>query len=179
MSASSFVLSGMFSGEFGAILQQYPALLGVLLPSMNRARESANHMKTLSNLRQIGLSVIMHAQAHNDEMPATLGDTLPYTRSGSVYLSPHSSVSVPEDFQQRSPEDQAKWVNANASYIYLRPAGKLRQIKGEVIVAYENPDLVPPGQPIGAVFGDGHAESLDRARLDALLQAQNAAPGGL
>ena len=37
-------------------------LIGVLLPSLSKAREAANKTKCLSNLHQIGLAMFMYQQ---------------------------------------------------------------------------------------------------------------------
>ena len=44
-------------------------LISILLPSLNRARASANSVKCLSNLRQIGTGYLMYTQANNGYLP--------------------------------------------------------------------------------------------------------------
>jgi prepilin-type N-terminal cleavage/methylation domain-containing protein/prepilin-type processing-associated H-X9-DG protein len=46
-------------------------LIGLLLPSLGRARESANRTKCLSNLRQIGMALIQYCNDNKGYFPAT------------------------------------------------------------------------------------------------------------
>jgi prepilin-type N-terminal cleavage/methylation domain-containing protein/prepilin-type processing-associated H-X9-DG protein len=56
-------------------------LLAILLPSLNRARESANQVACLSNLRQLGLAFVMYTGDNRGwfPYPAALGETDPKT----------------------------------------------------------------------------------------------------
>lgn len=45
-------------------------LISILLPALNRARESAATLTCLSNLRQAGLGIRMYTEANNDVLPA-------------------------------------------------------------------------------------------------------------
>ena len=44
-------------------------LISILLPTLNRARQSANAAVCLSNERQIGLAMTLYANAHNGSLP--------------------------------------------------------------------------------------------------------------
>ena len=44
-------------------------LIGILLPSLSRARESANNVKCQSNLRQVALGCIMYANDNKGYLP--------------------------------------------------------------------------------------------------------------
>ena len=44
-------------------------LIGILLPTLSRARAQANSLWCLSNLRQMGMGMVMYAQAHKERLP--------------------------------------------------------------------------------------------------------------
>src|SRR5881296_3824773 len=44
-------------------------LIGILLPTLSKARESARRTQCLSNLRQIGTYLNMYANAYNGQVP--------------------------------------------------------------------------------------------------------------
>src|SRR5262249_49099968 len=48
-------------------------LIGILLPALNKARESARQVKCLSNIRQLSLATISFANEHKGWMPAQAG----------------------------------------------------------------------------------------------------------
>ena len=51
-------------------------LVGILLPTLGKAREAANRTKCLSNLRQIGTALQMYANANKDQVPlGTIGSS--------------------------------------------------------------------------------------------------------
>jgi prepilin-type N-terminal cleavage/methylation domain-containing protein/prepilin-type processing-associated H-X9-DG protein len=50
-------------------------LISILLPSLNRARETANRVKCSSNLRQIGQAMILYANDNKGSYPRTVAGT--------------------------------------------------------------------------------------------------------
>jgi type II secretory pathway pseudopilin PulG len=56
-------------------------LISILLPSLNRARETANRVKCASNLRQIGLAIMQYSNDSKGPFPRTL-----YNGSGNPYV---------------------------------------------------------------------------------------------
>jgi prepilin-type N-terminal cleavage/methylation domain-containing protein len=52
-------------------------LISILLPSLNKARETANKAKCASNLHQIGLALIMYQNDNSQAYPKTPQDTTP------------------------------------------------------------------------------------------------------
>jgi len=54
-------------------------LISILLPSLSRARESANNVKCLSNLRQIGVAFVMYTNENQGSFPFRAG----YNRQSS------------------------------------------------------------------------------------------------
>src|SRR5690348_15851082 len=51
-------------------------LIGILLPALNRARESARQAKCLNNMRQIAVATVMFAQENKGLMPARGGSAI-------------------------------------------------------------------------------------------------------
>jgi prepilin-type N-terminal cleavage/methylation domain-containing protein/prepilin-type processing-associated H-X9-DG protein len=47
-------------------------LISILLPSLNRARETANRVKCASNLRQIGQALLLYSNENKGQYPRTL-----------------------------------------------------------------------------------------------------------
>jgi prepilin-type N-terminal cleavage/methylation domain-containing protein/prepilin-type processing-associated H-X9-DG protein len=48
-------------------------LIAILLPALNKAREQANQIKCLSNIRQLGIAFIMYADANQGRYPFAAG----------------------------------------------------------------------------------------------------------
>jgi prepilin-type N-terminal cleavage/methylation domain-containing protein/prepilin-type processing-associated H-X9-DG protein len=44
-------------------------LIAILMPALSRARDQANMVKCMSNMRQIGQAYMMHAQEHRNHVP--------------------------------------------------------------------------------------------------------------
>jgi prepilin-type processing-associated H-X9-DG protein len=57
--------------ELMVVLGVLAVLLGILIPSLSKARESANRAKCLSNLRQIGMAYAMYSLDHHGYLPKT------------------------------------------------------------------------------------------------------------
>src|SRR3989440_8755492 len=49
-------------------------LIGILLPALNKARESARQVKCLSNIRQLSLATMSFANDHKGIMPGMAGN---------------------------------------------------------------------------------------------------------
>src|SRR5262245_2154434 len=67
-------------------------LISILLPSLNRARETANRVKCASNVRQIALAMIMYANDNKGIFPRSLDNQT--TNVGSNY----SLAATPDPF---------------------------------------------------------------------------------
>ena len=55
--------------ELLAVIGIIAVLIGILMPVLSRAREHARRTKCLSNLRSLGQSMIMYANANRDVLP--------------------------------------------------------------------------------------------------------------
>src|ERR1700733_5298563 len=65
--------------ELLVVIAIIAVLIGVLLPAVNRAREQANQVTCLSNLRQLAMAMIMYCQDTQGWLPRAA----PYTAPGS------------------------------------------------------------------------------------------------
>jgi prepilin-type N-terminal cleavage/methylation domain-containing protein/prepilin-type processing-associated H-X9-DG protein len=92
-------------------------LISILLPSLNRARETANRVKCASNLRQIGQAIQLYAGDNKGAYPRTL-----YT-SGSAATWATGTNAAPQDpFATGATESQN---DVSAALFLLLRAGDL------------------------------------------------------
>ena len=66
-------------------------LISILLPSLNRARETANRVKCSSNLRQIGQAMLLYANENRQAWPRTVSDSA--STAWTAYTGPVASVT--------------------------------------------------------------------------------------
>ena len=69
-------------------------LISILLPSLSRAREQASKVKCLSNLRQIGLAVIMYTNENKGYFPAAARGDLPHAEDFIYWQSSSANAAA-------------------------------------------------------------------------------------
>jgi len=72
-------------------------LISILLPSLNRARETANRVKCASNLRQIGQALLMYSNENKGNYPRTfysVGPNAIVVSSGSTWSDPFQPTNT-------------------------------------------------------------------------------------
>jgi len=134
--------------------------ISVLLPSLNRARETANRVKSAANLKQIGSGAILYANENKGAAPPDLGKLI--TDEGLTareFICPSGDTSLPMTISTGTPEQQAAWVNAHSDYVYVKPAGPLSAVASDVPLAYEKLGLHGK-DGINILYGDGHVDFL-------------------
>jgi prepilin-type N-terminal cleavage/methylation domain-containing protein/prepilin-type processing-associated H-X9-DG protein len=79
-------------------------LAAILFPVFARARENARRASCMSNLKQIGLGMMMYVQDYDETFPAyAMGTQIwidllkPYTKSTQVFLCPSAPATTPSN----------------------------------------------------------------------------------
>lgn len=135
-----------------------PAVLAsVLLPSLNRARETANRVKCASNQREIGQAILLYGNEHRGKYPPDLG-TLLKTQPIEIdaFVCPSSGDAVPADIRGGTKDAQAAWVNSSSSFVYLGQTFTFN-IPADTVVLYEKSDDHDQ-DGMNLLFADGHVE---------------------
>lgn len=145
----------------------------ILLPSLNRARETANRVKSASNLRQIGLANMLYANENGGKFADDLG-TLARTQD----INPDAFVSPRTGKQLRmgpgmSPEQIADLVESHTDYVWLGKGLTTATATADRVIAYENYERVSDG--VNLLYGDGHVEF--QLMNDAFEQIERARAG--
>ena len=71
-------------------------LISILLPSLNRARETANRVKCASNLKQIGLAILLYSNENKGLYPRTKASTP--TTTGTMHYMTAVGHTAPDPF---------------------------------------------------------------------------------
>jgi prepilin-type N-terminal cleavage/methylation domain-containing protein len=100
-------------------------LVSILLPTLNRARESANRTKCLANLRGIGQLVTMYANAYKGKIP------IGYSGSASGSNTAYSENYWMARYNNAAPE-KYRWCALGL----LFPAGLIKESSAEGMIFY-------------------------------------------
>ena len=151
-------------------VQTSALLASILLPSLNRAREQANRVKSAANLRQIGMAVHIYANENKgkfpDDLSATIGELTP-----TVFANPRKSDPAPVGLEEA---EQKAWILQNSDYEYVGK-GLTYTAGADVVVAYEKPDGLSDG--INVLFADAHVEWMPMAQaMETIEKSRKAKP---
>lgn len=148
VSVSAVTEDGVLTVSHGALPVPVPAIgeggfaipLGasIMLPSLMRARGMAKRTVSMSNLRQIGVAVLLYSEGHQGKLPPTLQALF-------------ESGTLPKQVL-KSPLDES---DATSSYIYIN--GQNNAMDPRNVVAYENAENYD-NEGSCVLFLDGHVE---------------------
>jgi len=168
-------------GGSQVIIAEQALLVSILLPSLNRARETANRVKCGSNMRQIGQGILLYANENKGKYPPDQGTiflTQDVTQDVFICPSGGNNLGIAPSPPPGTPEyekwrkDVADAINKNSSYVYLG-AGMNVRVGAETIVLYEKPGA-HGGQGMNMLYGDGHVEFQLMQSAIQEIQKQNA-----
>lgn len=144
-------ITGICTG--GLSILSCPLMIGILLPALSRARESAQQIKSGIQLRGIGQALAMYSHEYKafPEYGADIRTRL--TANGAA---------ADELFVSPFREPQSK----EESYFYC--AGQSGDADPRGVLMFENPVLARRG--VNVLFVDGHVEILDRSQAAIALK---------
>ena len=122
------------------------------MPALAKTRQKAREVTSMSNLKQLGLAVIMYADDHDGKLPDSFEQAKQYYNNSKVLESPLK----PKGF-------------AGPSYIYVSGQKMNTGSPTMQVVAYENPEYCQ--DTIITLFLDGHVETMQKDRFLETLEA--------
>jgi prepilin-type processing-associated H-X9-DG protein len=136
-----------FGPQSQAFMGQNAMMISILLPSLNRAREAANRVKSASNLRQMGQGMFLYSNENRGKFP-------PDSATLKKYMA---DMDVKTDEMFKSPLGAGP---GGEHYVYLYYEGLNNAASAEVIVAYDAAALNRRDGRDGTnlLFADGHVE---------------------
>ncbi|MEM7681218.1 MAG: hypothetical protein AAF288_04605 [Planctomycetota bacterium] len=156
------------------------SLLSALGPSLVQARESAQQAVEMSSARQLLIALIVWADqnaAQRDDrrnvFPQELGVLIESQHvTPAALTSPFSAT--PDGFDAWGVERQSSWLAANPVWVYLTPGLVMEEVgsPSQHMVLFRRPSVAPHFATAPVGFADGHVESVELERLDALLKEQ-------
>jgi prepilin-type N-terminal cleavage/methylation domain-containing protein/prepilin-type processing-associated H-X9-DG protein len=87
-------------------------LISILLPSLNKARETANRAKCASNMHQIGLAILLYQNDNQQLYPRTILSTVT-TGAGPTWGTGNTSPGTPDPFNGLTTTFSANDVTAS------------------------------------------------------------------
>ena len=126
-------------------------LVGILLPALGRARESANQVKCMANLRQIGTALFMYAGENKGLLPVGLAQLDDPLRPGLYKGDPHDWTTLLMKVLSRQKggdyaSQQAVGSNTNSvRAVFLCPTVAVPDTKASSAITHysSHPRLIP------------------------------------
>ncbi len=148
----------------------------IVLPSLNKARETANRVKGASNLRQIAVATMLYSNEHQGDAPPDLGALLEEDLTVDIFVSPSSNTEIPTAVRNGTQAEKAKWVNEHSDVVYVKPAGKVTDAPADRPLAYEKFGI-HGRDGVNIAYCDGHVEfHASKAAMDLIREATGAEP---
>ena len=117
---------------------------------------------SMSYLRQMHFGIMWYSNEHRGNLPPDL-KTMALTQDIDLYAFANPRVPVLEPRGQTTRVEIAAYAEAQKEYIYVG-AGLRNNVGADVIIAYENPDIIPSDE-LAVLWGDGHVSGVPREKI--------------
>jgi prepilin-type processing-associated H-X9-DG protein len=145
-------------------------MISILLPSLNRARETANRVKCASNMRQIGQALLLYGNDNRGVYPPDLPPLLlTQDITADVFVCPSSNDTRAD--QNTTVQQQAAVLHQHCSYKYL--PGHNYNASADTVIAYE-PLTNHGGDGANFLHGDGHVSWESKQTAAAMIKSLEA-----
>lgn len=140
----------------------------VVMPAINPPRSQHPRVKCSSNMRQIGLAIVMYANEHGGAFPENLHEILEKEDiTAEVFVCPSSNDTRAVGPTTRAVLDEFD-TPGHCSYIYLGK-GLDDKCDPQTPVLYEPPSIHHGGMNV--LFADGHVEYFSGTDAPTILNA--------
>jgi prepilin-type processing-associated H-X9-DG protein len=154
----------------GLFLLMLPIFAALTLPALAKAKEKAQSIVCMNNVKQLCLATIMYSNDHNDTLPpaATWCDAIqPQVGSGKVFQCPSGDQGSRSHFAfnaRLAGLDLKKITSPGSTVLFFETSGGWNLSGGPELM------LKSPrhGGGIMVGFADGHVESVWSSRLNTL-----------
>ena len=172
--SSPFPGSSLFSSQQAQLVGVGGTALAisVLLPSLNRARETANRVKCASNMRQIGQGILLYSNDHRGKYPDDLGELMKSQGdllTLEVFTCPSGDVEPPAEVANGTAEKKFAWAKSESPFTYVGK-GMKNSADANLLVLYEREDD-HGGDGMNMLFADGSVEWYAMETAKQIIQA--------
>ena len=142
-------------------------LISILLPSLNRARETANRVKCASNLRQIGQAMLLYSNENNGAYPRTMYSAsygVDCTDNGYYATDPFANVSS-------TPGTNQGWPNGTVGNWNFTATGWYNNVSSCLFLLLRTEDITssvfncPSSSTTPDTYGGGTMSALNRCNF--------------
>jgi prepilin-type processing-associated H-X9-DG protein len=168
LGGQGMALAGTIVSAAFLLLMPIPAAM--LLPALAKAKQKAQSIQCMNNVKQLNLGVMMYGNDNKDLFPAGTNwcdSIMPYVKNGKAFLCPQGKAGQRSHYalNARLAGQEMKHVQAPAETVLIfETDGGWNVAGGRELLPSKSRHSV--GSIIG--FADGHVEMVRSARLEKL-----------